>query len=85
MNFCRTKMADKKSQKPSSSRNSNPVKNPIPSVKSEQPFSLGLVTSSQLVTYDPHQITPVNSLKTSTSRMTSLVNPFNKASPLLEH
>ena len=67
-------MADKKSQKPSSSRISNPVKNPITSVKSEQPFSVGLVTSSQLVTYDPHQIIPVKP-----SRMTSLGKPIQQS------
>ena len=69
-------MADKKSQKPSSSRNSNPIKNPITSVKSEQPFSPGIVTPSQLVIYDPHQITPV---KTSTSKMTSLGKPIQQS------
>ena len=64
VNFCRTKMADKKSQKPSFSRNP-PVKKPT--VKPE------IVTPSQLVTYDPYQGTPVNSpVKTSSSRMVSL-------------
>ena len=50
-------MADKKSQKTSSSRNP-PVK--PPTIKNER------VTPSQFVTYDPHQITYVNSpVKTS--------------------
>ena len=79
MNFCKTKMADKKSQKPSSSRNPNPVKKPLTFVKNEPPFCPGLVTPSQLVTYDPHQVTPVNSpAKPSTSRMTSLGKPIQQ-------
>jgi hypothetical protein len=78
VNFCKTKMADKKSPKPSSSRNPNPAKNSI--VKNEQQFSLGLVTPRQLATYDPHQITPVNSLiKTSSSRMVSLGKPIQQS------
>jgi hypothetical protein len=71
VNFCRTKMADKKSQKPSSSKNP-PVKKPT--IKNE------LVTPSQFVTYDPHQITPVNSpIKTSSSRMVSLGKPVRQS------
>ncbi len=78
VNFCRTKMADKKSPKPSSSRNPNPTKNSI--VKNEQQFSLGLVTPRQLATYDPHQITHVNSpIKTSSSRMVSLGKPIQQS------
>jgi hypothetical protein len=69
-------MADKKSQKPSFSRNSNPVKKSIASVKNEPPFCPGLITPSQLVTYDPHQITLVNP---STSRMTSLGKPIQQS------
>ena len=64
-------MTDKKSQKPFSSRNP-PVK--PPTVKSE------LVTPSQLVTYDPHQITPVNSpVKPLSSRMVSLGKPIQQS------
>uniref|UniRef100_A0A2N9G049 Uncharacterized protein n=1 Tax=Fagus sylvatica TaxID=28930 RepID=A0A2N9G049_FAGSY len=60
-------MADKKSQKPSSSRNP-PVKKPT--VKPE------LVTPSQLVTYDPHSGTPINSpVKTSSFRMVAVPPP----------
>jgi hypothetical protein len=79
VNFFKTKMADKKSQKPSSSRNSKPIKHPI--VKNEKQFSLELVTPSQLATYDPHQITTVNSpIKTSSSRMVSLGKPIQQSS-----
>ena len=62
-------MADKKSQKPSSSRNP-PIKKPT--IKTE------LITPSQLVSYDPHQITPVNSpiKTTSSSRMVSFGKPI---------
>ena len=65
-------MADKKSQKPSSSKNP-PFKKPI--VKTE------LVTPSQLVSYDSHQITPVNSpvKTTSSSRMISLGKPIQQS------
>ena len=51
-------MADKKPRKPSESKSS----------KSTKPE---LVTPSQLVKYDPHQVTPINS----SSRMTPLGNP----------
>jgi hypothetical protein len=72
VNFCRTKMADKKSQKPSSSKNP-PVKKPI--VKTE------LVTPSQLVSYDSHQITPVNSpvKTTSSSKIVSHGKPIQQS------
>ena len=79
VNFCTTKMENKKSQKPSSSRNPNPAKKPLSSVKNEPPFCLGLVTPSQLVTYDPHQTTLVNSpAKPSTSKMTSFGKPIQQ-------
>jgi hypothetical protein len=43
-------------------------------------FCPGLVTPSQLVIYDPHQITPVNSpIKSSTSRMTSFGKPIQQS------
>jgi hypothetical protein len=74
VNFCRTKMADKKTQKPSSNRNSNPVKKSLTPIKNEPPFCPGLVNPSQLVTYDPHQITPVKP-----SRMTSLGKPIQQS------
>jgi hypothetical protein len=80
MDFCRIKMADKKSQEPSSSKNSTPVKKSTASVKNEPPFSPGLIIPSQLVFYDPHQITPVHSpIKTSTSRMVSLGKPIQQS------
>jgi hypothetical protein len=73
-------MADKKSQKPSSSKKSTPIKKSTTSVKNEPPFSPGLVTPSQLVSYDSHQITPVHSpIKTSTSRMVSLGKPIQQS------
>jgi hypothetical protein len=65
-------MADKKSKKASSSK-IPPDK--FPSVKPE------LVTPSQLVKFDPHQITHVNSLdKLSSSRMVSLGKPIQSPS-----
>jgi hypothetical protein len=65
-------MADKKSKKASFS--SIPP-NKLPSVKPE------LVTCSQLVKFDPHQITPVNSPdKPSSSRMVSLGKPVQSLS-----
>jgi hypothetical protein len=80
MNFCRIKMADKKSQEPSSSKNSTPAKKSTTSIKNEPPFSPGLIIPSQLVSYDPHQITPVHSpIKTSTSRMVSLGKPIQQS------
>ena len=72
-------MADKKPQKPSSNRNPNPIKKPLASVKNESPFCLGQVTPGQLVTYDPHQVTPINSpTKLSTSIMISLGKPIQQ-------
>ena len=64
-------MADKKSQKPSSSKNLNVKK---PHVQPE------LLTPSQLVAYDPHQITPVNSsIKPSSSGIVPLGKPVQQS------
>ena len=72
VNFYKTKMADKKSKKASSNR-IPPDK--LPTIKP------GLVTPSQFVKFDPHQITPVNSPeKTSSSRMISLDKPVQSPS-----
>jgi hypothetical protein len=80
MNFCKIKMTDKKSQKPSFSKNSIPIKKSTASVKNEPPFSPGLVTPSQLVPYDPYQITPIHSpIKAFTSRMVSLGKPVQQS------
>ena len=66
-------MADKKSKKASSSSRISP--NKLPTVKSE------LVTLSQLVKFDHHQITTVNSPnKLSSSRMVSLGKPAQSTS-----
>jgi hypothetical protein len=71
VNFCRTKMADKKSKNPSSNRI---PPNKLHTVKPE------LVTPSQLVKFDPHQITHVNSPdKPSSSRMVSLGKPVQQS------
>ena len=61
VNSYRIKMTDKKPQKLFQSKSSKPIKTE-------------LVTSSQLVTYDPQQVTPVNPH----SIMTSLGNPYTK-------
>ncbi len=72
MNFCTTKMANKKSKKASSNK-IPPDK--LPTVKPE------LVTRSQLVKFDPHQITLVNSPdKPSSSKMISLGKPVQSPS-----
>ena len=71
VNFYKTKMADKQSKKASSSRIS-PDK--LSTIKPE------LLTPSQLVTYDPHQITPTNSpVKSSSSRIVSLGKPIQQS------
>jgi hypothetical protein len=73
VNFCKIKMADKKSKKASSSSRISP--NKLPSVKPK------LVTPSQLVKFDHHQITTVNSPnKASSSRMVSLGKPTQSTS-----
>ena len=65
VNFCRTKMTGKNSKKASSSSRIPP--NKLLDVKLE------LITPSQLVKYDPHQITQINSPnKPSSSRMVPL-------------
>jgi hypothetical protein len=72
MDFCKTKMADKKSKKAFSSR--IPL-DKLPNVKLE------LITPSQLVKFDPHQITLVNSPdKPSFSRIVSLGKPVQSPS-----
>ena len=69
VNFCRTKMAGKNSKKAATSTSKVPP-NKLPEIKPE------LVTPSQLVKYDPHQISHVNSPnKPSSSRMVSLGKP----------
>jgi hypothetical protein len=73
VNFCRTKMAGKNSKKATSSSRIPP--NKLPDVKPE------LVTPSQLVKYDPHQITQINSPdKPSSSRMVPLGKPVQSTS-----
>ncbi len=74
VNFCRTKMASKNSKKVVTSTSKVPP-NKLPKIKPE------LVTPSQLVKYDPHQISPVNSPnKPSSSRMISLSKPAQSSS-----
>jgi hypothetical protein len=74
VNFCRTKMAGKNSKKAATSSNRVPP-NKLPDIKLE------LVTPSQLVKYDPHQITHTNSPnKPSSSRMISLGKPAQSSS-----
>ena len=70
VNFCRVKMADKKPQK-------QPSNKPIKNDKPEPPFDLfqGLVTPSQLIPYNPHQVTTV---KPTSSKMTSLGKPVSQ-------
>jgi hypothetical protein len=73
MNFCRTKMAGKNSKKATSSSRIPP--NKLPDIKPE------LVTPSQLVKYDPHQITQINSPdKSSSFRMVPLGKPVQSTS-----
>ena len=74
MNFCKTKMAGKNSKKAATSTSKVPP-NKLPDIKPE------LVTPSQLVKYDPHQISHVNSPnKPSSSRMVSLGKPAQSTS-----
>ena len=74
VNFCYTKMAGKTSKKAATSTSKVPP-NKLPEIKPE------LVTPSQLVKYDPHQISPVNSSnKPSSSRMISLGKPAQSSS-----
>jgi hypothetical protein len=69
VNFCRTKIAGKNSKKAASSTRKVPP-NKLPEIKPK------LVTPSQLVRYDPNQISPANSPnKPSSSRMVSLGKP----------
>ena len=74
VNFCRIKMADKKPKKASSSRI------PLDKLLTVKPE---LVTPSQLVKFDPHQITLVISPdKLSSPRMVFLGKPVQSPSLL---
>ncbi len=74
VNFCKTKMVGKNSKKAASCTSKVPP-NKLPEIKPE------LVTPSQLVKYDSHQISPVNSPnKPSSSRMVSIGKPAQSSS-----
>jgi hypothetical protein len=74
VNFYRTKMAGKNSKKAATSSNRVPP-NKLPDIKPE------LVTPSQLVKYNPHQITQIKSPdKPSSSKMVSLSKPAQSSS-----
>ena len=74
VNFCKTKMAGKNFKKAATSSSKVPP-NKLPDIKPE------LVTPSQLIKYDPHQISLVNSPnKPSSSRMVSRGKPVQSTS-----
>jgi hypothetical protein len=74
VNFCRIKMAGKNSKKAASSSSKIPP-NKLPDIKPE------LVTPSQLIKFDPHQIIITNSSnKPSSSRMVPFGKPVQSTS-----